>query len=182
MPGEMYLEDPETVDGWGFSLTTVNWRKEDLAKRMERAKRLANGDEEPELKPSGEEGVIIIKALCGLTRYVTNVNIPNYAKQIENFPSETVVETNAVFTKDSIRPVYAGKCPEKIYRLELPHIENQDRIIEAAMTCNKQLVIEAMLNDPLIKHRVSEENVVEMVNNMIHNTLKYLPKRWGELV
>jgi alpha-galactosidase len=182
MPGEMYLEDPETVDGWGFSLTTVDWRKEDLENRMTRAKHLASGEEQLKLQSSGEEGVTIIKALCGLGRYVTNVNIPNFAKQIGNFPRETVVETNAVFTKNNVRPVYAGNCPEKIYRLELPHIENQNRIVEAARNYNKQLIIEAVLNDPLVKYRVSEFDVVQKVDHMINNTLKYLPPRWSELV
>jgi alpha-galactosidase/6-phospho-beta-glucosidase family protein len=49
MPGNEYLNDPETVASWKFGLTTVDWRKEDLKKRLERSHRLAAGEEEIDL-------------------------------------------------------------------------------------------------------------------------------------
>ena len=77
MPGNTYLRDPETVSSWKFGLTTVDYRKKDLQKRLDKSARLVSGEEEVEMKPSGEEGILLIKALCGLTRVVSNVNIPN---------------------------------------------------------------------------------------------------------
>ena len=77
MPGNEYLKDPETVASWKFGLTSVDWRKEDLKKRLERSRRLAAAEEEITLEPTGEEGILLIKALCGLERSVSNVNIPN---------------------------------------------------------------------------------------------------------
>lgn len=71
----IYLKDPETVASWKFGLTTVAWRKEDLKKRLEKSKKLVSGEEKVELIPSGEEGILLIKALCGLTRMISNVNI-----------------------------------------------------------------------------------------------------------
>ena len=38
MPGDECLRDPATVQGWKFSLTSVDWRKEDLQKRLARAR------------------------------------------------------------------------------------------------------------------------------------------------
>ena len=60
-------------------------------------RQLLAGEEEVELKPTGEEGILLIKALCGLDRMVSNVNIPNTNLQIPNLPADAVVETNAVF-------------------------------------------------------------------------------------
>lgn len=34
------------------------------------------------------------------------------------------------------------------------------------------------MNDPLIKDRITDENVKVLVNDMIKNTLKFLPKEW----
>lgn len=48
--------------------------------------RLVSGEQEIELKPSGEEGILLIKSLCGLDRVVSNVNIPNTNLQIPNLP------------------------------------------------------------------------------------------------
>nr|WP_330407546.1 hypothetical protein [Blautia argi] len=179
MPGDEYLNDPETVTGWKFGLTTVDWRKKDLKERLEKSSRLLKGEEEVELKPTGEEGILLIKALCGLERVVSNVNIPNTALQIPNLPASAVVETNAVFERDAIRPVVAGKIPEKVRALMMPHVENHETTLKAALTCDKELVVQAFLNDPLVKgKKCTEAQVRDLVDDMIQGTLKYLPEGW----
>lgn len=171
MPGDQYLKDPETVAGWKFGLTTVAWRKEDLKKRLERSRRLVSGEEQIELKPTGEEGILLIKALCGLDRVVSNVNIPNTGRQITNLPESAIVETNAVFERDAIRPVQAGEIPENVLELVIPHVENHERIIKAALSANKELVAEAFAQDPLVKGRASEAEVRRLVEDMMKATL-----------
>lgn len=178
MPGTEYLKDPDTVANWKFGLTTVAWRKADLQKRLERSRRLSSFEEEIPLVPTGEEGILLIKALCGLTRVVSNVNIPNTCLQIPNLPASAVVETNAVFSRDSIKPLIAGAVPESIRLLLMPHIENHARTLEAALTCNRALVYDAFAHDPLVKGRLSETEIRCLVDEMITNTIKYLPEGW----
>ena len=180
MPGNEYLNDPETVASWKFGLTTVDWRKEDLKKRLERSHRLAAGEEEIDLTPTGEEGILLIKALCGLGRVVSNVNIPNTAGQIPNLPENTLVETNALFDRDRIHPVAAGKVPENVKALLMPHIENHERTLKAALTCDEELVVQAFLHDPVVKGKQPQEaQVRSLVHDMIENTRKYLPDGWN---
>ena len=105
MPGDRYLKNPEMVKEWKYGLTTVSWRKEDLARRLERSVRLVQKQEEIKLEPTGEEGIQLIKALCGLSRMVSNVNMPNIHSQISNLPKEAIVENNAVFERDCIGPI-----------------------------------------------------------------------------
>lgn len=174
MPGNDYLKDPETVKSWKFGLTTVDWRKEDLKKRLERSERLADGREQIDLlEDTGEEGVSLIKALCGLKRVILNVNIQNYAGQIGNLPKDAVVETNALFERDSIRPVYAGELPENVKALIVPHTENHERILKVALDGNRDrtAVCEAFSHDPLIKGRLSTEQIRVLVNEMMDKTL-----------
>lgn len=178
MPGGEYLKDSETVTSWKFGLTTVDWRKADLQKRLDKSHRLASGEEEIELKPSGEEGILLIKALCGLDRVVSNVNIPNTGLQIPNLPATAVVETNAVFSRDSIKPLIAGEIPSDVLALITPHVENHELVLQAALTCDKEPVYQAFLNDPLVKGRASEAEVKALVDDMIANTLTYLPEGW----
>lgn len=132
-----------------------------------------------ELKPTGEEGILLIKALCGLERVVSNVNIPNSFLQISNLPKEAVVETNAVFERDAIRPVFAGSVPENIYKLLEPHIKNHERILKASETFDRNLVKEAFKEDPLVKGRASDEEIEKLADDMINNTIKYLPAGWN---
>ena len=179
MPGDEYLDDPETVKKWKFALTTVAWRKEDLKERLAKSRRLLNGEESVELKATGEEGILLIKALCGLTRMVSNVNIPNGELQIANLPADAVVETNAVFERDAVRPLYAGKLPEDIRGLIMPHVENHGTILHAALSCDKEAVVQAFLNDPLVKGKKCGENDVrQLVDDMLRAAQKYLPEGW----
>ena len=178
MPGNEYLNDPETVASWKFGLTTVDWRKEDLKKRLERSHRLAAGEEEIDLTPTGEEGILLIKALCGLGRVVSNVNIPNTAGQIPNLPRTAVVETNAVFYKGTIQPIVAGEMKPVIRDLVMPHVVNHERILEAAMKPNFGLAYEAFMNDPLVHGRISREDGEKLLKEMIQNTLDVLPEGW----
>lgn len=173
MPGDEYLKDPETVKSWKFGLTTVQWRKDDLQKRLERSRKLVSGEEEIDLKPTGEEGILLIKALCGLDRMVSNVNIPNKGRQIANLPENAIVETNAVFERDAIRPVLAGSLPENVRQLILPHVENHERIMKVVLGGNKDvdMIVEAFLHDPLVKGRASEEDVRKLVHDMMEATL-----------
>ena len=178
MPGREYLADPETVRGWKFSLTPVSWRVRDQEERLERSRRLAAGEEQLPLEPTGEEGILLIRALCGLDRVVSNVNVPNTAGQIPNMPRDTVVETNAVFSRDSIRPVFAGAVPANMEGIMAPHVANQERVMRAALERDRTRVYEAFLTDPLVAGRASVADVRKLADDMIAATAAYLPAGW----
>ncbi|MCD8181556.1 MAG: alpha-glucosidase/alpha-galactosidase [Firmicutes bacterium] len=170
-PGDWYLKDPETVEKWGFALTPVSWRKEDLKKRLEKSQRLYSGEERFELKETGEEGVQQIRALLGLRDLVTNVNIPNYG-QIPNLPMGAVVETNAAFRANSLSPVYAGNLPDEIYPLISRVCGEQERVVDAALKRDLDGVFAAFVTDPNIYLSVKDARA--MFDEMINNTKEYL--------
>ena len=170
-----YLKDPETVARWKFGLTPVSWRMEDLQTRLSKSERLVKGEEDLELKATGEEGVKQIKALLGLGDLITNVNIPNQGQEKE-IPLNAVVETNALFSKDSIRPVFAGELPADVNSLVMRHVYNQETILKAAVSRDKELAFRAFANDPLVN--LSIDAARELFNRMFENTSEYL-KAWG---
>jgi alpha-galactosidase len=178
MPGERYLASPEKVREWGFYLTTVDWREKDLRDRLAKSKRLLMG-EAVELKPSGEEGIALIKALCGLGRIISNVNLPNTAGQLKYIPPATVVETNALFSYNEVRPLMAGLVKPEVLALLMPHVSNQEMVYDAAVNCNRYTVYKAFASDPLLAGRLSAEQIVALANEMIANTRAYLSERWG---
>jgi len=166
MPGDMYLKDKETIKSWGFALTSVDWRIADRAQRLERTKRLVAGEEEITLSASGEEGILLIKALCGLTSVITNVNLPNTELQIANLPKETVVETNAEFSKNSVRPVQAGCLPDSIHSLIQPHIENQTQVLNAALNDDVNALYSVFAREPLVHGRCTDAELRALVDDM----------------
>ena len=167
-----YLKDPETVSSWKFHLTPVDLRIELTDKRNQYRRRTIAGEEEFRLEPSGEEGVRQIKAILGLDDFVTNVNMPNQG-QMEGIPEGSVVETNAYFSRDSVRPVFAGKLPEEVQNLVIRHVYNQETILKAALTRDKELAFRAFLNDPLVN--LSIRDARELFERMLKNTAQYLP-------
>lgn len=171
-----YLKDPETVKEWMFGLTTVDWREDDLQKRLAKSEALVNGTEDIDMEPSGEEGHLLIKALLGLGDIVSNVNLPN-SGQIENLPKGAVVETNALFRHGGIQPVHAGKMPGNILALTARHVYNQENTLEAALNCDFKLALNVFMNDPLMS-KVSIEDGEKLLRNMLKATEKYLPEQW----
>ena len=170
-PGKWYLESPERVREMKFGLTPVSWRKEDLKRRLERSRKLASGEEEVAIWRTGEEGVNQMRALLGLCDLVTNVNIPNVG-QIPNLPLGAVVETNAVFTSDSLRPVMAGNIPNSIYPLVSKICTEQESVAEAIKNRDVEAIFNVFASDPLVT--CNQADARKMFDEMVENTKEYL--------
>lgn len=170
-PGKWYLKNPETVEKYGFNLTTVAWRKEDLAARIKKTQDLING-KEFELVKSGEESVRQIKALLGVGEFVTNVNIPNIG-QIDGLPLGAVVETNAYFSGDSVRPLYAGALPKEVNALVARVCAEQETVVEAVIEGDYEKAFTAFVNDANVDLSITDAR--ELFDAMLENTKAYLP-------
>ena len=174
-PGKWYLGDPDTVRGWRFGLTTVDWRVDDFKRRQKRRERILNGEEELKPAASGEEGHLLMKALMGLGDTVSNVNLPNTG-QISNLPVGAVVETNALFRAGVVRPIVSGAVPGNILSMLQPHVSNQETTVRAALECDEKLAFSVFANDPLVD--IGLQDARELFEAMIRNTASYLPAAW----
>ncbi|MBQ4517360.1 MAG: alpha-glucosidase/alpha-galactosidase [Clostridia bacterium] len=170
-PGDWYLKSPEQVDEWMFGLTPVSWRKADLKDRLESSMKFRTGEDTIKLRPTGEEGVRQIRAILGLEDLCTNVNMPNRG-QIPNLPLGAVVETNAVFTSDSVTPSFAGSVPKSIMPLVAPVVTEQEMVLEAAFCRDLDMAFSAFATDPLV--RLSLSDTRKLFDEMIANTSNYL--------
>ena len=170
-PGKWYLESPERVKEMKFGLTPVSWRKEDLKNRLERSRRLLNGEEEVKICTTGEEGVNQMRALIGLCDLITNVNIPNKG-QIPNLPLGAVVETNAIFRTNELRPVLAGEIPTEIYPLVSKICAEQEAVSEAIAKRDIEAIFNVFASDPLVTCSIDDAR--KLFDEMVENTKKYL--------
>jgi alpha-galactosidase len=124
-----------------------------------------------EIKPSGEEGTEQIKALLGMTELITNVNLPNRG-QAAGLPAGAIVETNAVFSKNAVRPLFAGRLPATVNSFVSKHAENQINIVEAGIKKDAGLAFGVFLNDSLMTLNVGDAE--KLFSEMLENTKKYL--------
>lgn len=162
LPG--FIQSPETLFRYGIIRTPVSWRIQRWQLAPQKTRDLLSGKTPLELKSSGEEGVRQIKALFGLGNLVTNVNFPN-AGQISNLPLGAVVETNAHFSRDEVRPLAAGALPAGLAPLIQQHSANQELIVEAALTGRKDLAFQAIYNDP--SNSLTLDQTWEMFHEMM---------------
>ncbi len=171
-PGNWFLANPETVDKYGFAITPVWHRKKECKERIQGHDDLYNG-KKFELYDTGEEGVRQIKALLGLGDFVTNVNIPNVGQMTGGTPLGAIVETNATFSDDSVRPVFAGELPTQPNALVQRIIAEQESVVDAVLTGDYEAVFRAFCNDPNVC--LTEDKARELFNKMLENTKEYLP-------
>jgi alpha-galactosidase len=166
-----YLKNPETAAGWGIGLTTVQYRKEQRERLLEKSARILAGQEIFEIKSSGEDGARQIKALLGLSDMITSVNLPNRG-QIAGLPLGAIVETNAVFRRNEVSPLFAGELPPAVNTIVEKHAKNQQLIVEAGINKDTELAFTAFLNDNLMTLDITDAE--KLFTEMLEKTSAYL--------
>jgi len=145
---------PETGYGekFGFldQMVTVKDRYASRKRERERWLKMPQGEHLPGLEPGSEAVAPIIVALEGGPPVTAPVNWPNRG-QITNMPPDVVVETMGLIDARGVSPICAGPLPTAIHSLLMRHVDNQELIVEAAVTGDRQLAMQALFNDPLIK-------------------------------
>ena len=170
LPG--FTRSPEELFRWGVIRTPVAWRIQRWRNAPQKTLDLMAGRELLVLQSTGEEGVAQIKALLGLGDVVTNVNVRNQG-QIANMPLNSVVETNAYFVREEGGPLTAGELPAKLQPLIVRHVSNQEMIVEAALTRDRDLAFHAVYHDPA--NHLAIDRAWEMFNRLLYASRDYLP-------
>lgn len=145
--GQWYLKSAQKAKEKRFNLTSVDWRMEQKDRLYQKSKELVSGEENVEVKPSGEEGVRQIKAILGLEDLVTNVNLPNKG-QIKGYPMNAVVETNALFSENSVEPIESTPLPDELNAMIVKHVYHHEAFIKALKNKDVAAVKNIIADDP----------------------------------
>src|SRR5579859_1011338 len=133
---------------YGVQLTTIAHRQQQVA--TARASVLdAIETDLPPLERSPEATADIVSAVANGRSVRTIVNLPNTG-QIDNLPRGAVVETLAEITAAGAQPLTVGTLPPGVLSTLQPHVLNQEMIAAAALTGDRGLALQAMVNDPLV--------------------------------
>ena len=149
------VEAPADVHRWGIRLTPSEYRVESWPEAEREREALLDGDEPIDVAAPNEEMVDLMAALLGRGAVKTNVNVPNRG-QCPDLPAGAVVETNALFTADSVTPLAAGPLPDQVRSLVETHVTNQETLIEAGFAGDLDLAFRAFRNEPLVTLDPSE--------------------------
>ncbi|MDD6797337.1 MAG: alpha-glucosidase/alpha-galactosidase [Clostridia bacterium] len=172
MNNNWYLASKEQVDYWKFALTTVDFRIKQMNERIQESIDLADGKIPVKVEKSQEEAVDIMRAILGLKSKVTNVNLPNRG-QVKYLPLGSVVETNAVFTNDSVVPVTAGELPAGVVNLISRCCINVDDLYNGIKNRNHDMIFNAFMNQPLCSTLTLDDGL-KLFDEMTYNTWECL--------
>ena len=167
-----YMKDPKMVDEYCFRLTTVPLRKERQKRQIAEQMELIEGKKEMVLAQSREEAVDLMKALLGFDVVVSNVNMPNMG-QMRGVAEGVIVETNCIFSTDSIKPIVAKDLPINVLNLVNRNALNIEATYEGIIERNLEKIFNAFVNEPLCSS-LTLTDARKLFKEMIIGTRKYL--------
>ncbi len=116
----------------------------------------------------------IIRAVnCGET-YIGIMNLPNVG-QIGNLPHHAVVETYGVIDAIGAQAITFGDVPAGVQNILQKHISNQEMTIRAALSGDRNLALQVLLNDPL-SSRLTIPQASQMLDELLEANKQYLPQ------
>ena len=142
-----YIKSGEELNSWGVVLTPYEWRVKRQASQDEARQEFLDAD----LKPSGEEGVLMIEALSGAADKPcrTQVNMPNTGQN--NFaPLGSIVESYGLVSENKIETVSCGILPAAVQSLVSRNLTVQGLVLEGVMENDKDKIFSGFMIDPLV--------------------------------
>jgi len=171
LPG--YLLDLKAVEDYKIFRKKIDWRAQGYADAWKRVDKLISGEEKIS-EPSIEVAVQVMKSIQLGTSHLDIVNLPNEG-QIENLPRHAVVETFGSVGPTGFQPIAVGNLPPELLGLTIPHCNIELMTLEAALTGNKRLAIQALMLDPLC-HKLTFAETTKMGEELMDANKAYLPQ------
>ncbi len=173
MDRSWYLKNKADAESWLYHLTTVGYRKQDRINKINQSQRIADGEEEIKVVKSDEEVVELMKALLGLIPpIVSNANTLNVG-QMAGMPAGSVVETNCVFSRNSVKPIVAKPLPGDVNALVLRNAQNIENAYNGIKNRDFRQIFEAFVNQPLCSG-LALSDARELFVRMVKATDNYL--------
>jgi len=144
-----YISSPRTALAWKVGTMTTSYLKRHKIERLTKCRKLINGEETLRIGWSGTDCISQIKAILGQCNVITNLVTINNG-QIANLPIGSVVETNALFSKNNVKPIFAGAIPEDILVLMSRQVANTNILVDAVFHKDLDYAFNVFINDPLI--------------------------------
>ena len=161
--GEYIQWAHDVVDHRGILDFYYHYKKSTLAKEPEMPKR-----------PTGERVIPIIEGILTDSGHEEMaVNIPN-AGLIDNLPEWIVVEVPATVDKSGVHGVPLGKLPHGLAGLLYNQVAIHDMTAEAILTGSRQVVLQALLVDPIVHSKRAAEETLDTMLEVQADYLGYI--------
>jgi alpha-galactosidase len=158
---------------WGVALTTIADREGDAGAYREELAKMRAADSVPTM-PSGEMVAPMIDAFLRDKPRAFPVNLPN-SGQAPDLPADVVVESMCVADGNGLRPRDRVQLPPVLAEWVRRIAAAQEATVAAALSGDREKVVEAMLLDPLAG-RIDFDHLEQMTDEMLSATARWLPQ------
>ncbi len=166
-------EESEWGKRWGVALTTIADRERDAGGHKETLAKMRASDEVSRM-PSGEMVAPMIDSFLRDRAHAFPLNLPNTG-QAPDLPPDVVVESMCVADAKGLHPRDEVRLPPVLAEWLRRIAAAQEATVTAALTGNREKVVEAMLLDPLAG-RIDFDHVEQMTDEMLSATARWLPQ------
>jgi alpha-galactosidase len=158
---------------WGVELTTIADREGDADTHKETLAQMRASNEVSTM-PSGEMVAPMIDAFLRDRPRAFPLNLPN-AGQAPDLPPDVVVETMCVADGKGLHPRDEIRLPPVLAEWLRRIAAAQEMTVAAALSGDRDKVVEAMLLDPLAG-RIDFDHLEQMTDEMLAATSEWLPQ------
>ncbi len=161
----------------GVELTTIEERRTQFTPKWKRRVReITRGRRPIDTAVSGESTSRAIAALAGIIPEWKDVlNLPNQG-QVMEMPPDVCVETMGLVTRDHATGIPVGRVPPGVLTQIQRHVTNQEMTIAAALKGDRDLALQAMINDPMTGAIGDYRNIERMLDQLLRANRRWLPK------
>ncbi len=153
-------------------------RAEEMAEAWEKTKKMASGEtsiEEFLSLDHGDHATDIIESMWGNLGKSFFINSANRGA-VTNMPDDAFLELECnVDIKNGPQPKPFGEMPRGILGLQMQVLDTHELTAEAAVTCNHNILLRAMMTDPLINN-IGDAKMI--IKELLEIEQDILPKKW----
>lgn len=184
VPGDTHLaeyvpwtHDPESKPWERYGLKLYDWEGNEMFREFshQRLDQMAGGELNVDrLRDAPSEGALeVIEAIAfNLNRYEEAVNVRN-AGAIPNLPAETIVELPGLVSGAGVRGIQLDPLPAPIAELCRREAALVELVVEAAVTGDRELALQALLLDPMIN---DTRRARAILDDYLEAFAEYLPQ------
>ncbi|MCS7112649.1 MAG: hypothetical protein RMJ00_01990 [Nitrososphaerota archaeon] len=125
-----------------------------------------------------EEGIGVVNLIESIVLdkpiFYPGVNVVNYGC-VEGLPPWSIVEVPAYVDSAGIHPINVGRLPNSIVGLTIPRIMQYELTIDAALSGDRNLAIQAIMLDGYIDDIGKAEKIL---SELIEAEARWLPRYW----
>lgn len=152
-------------------------RAEEMAAAWQKTTELADGKQpiaEFFQHGHGDHATDIIESMWGNLGKQFYINCPN-RNAVENLPPDAFLELLCDLDMNGPRPRPVGSLPRGILGLTQQILDTHELTAQAAVTCDRQLLLRAMMTDPLVNNIGDAKNIIA---ELLQGEREHLPQEW----